>query len=847
MNLTFPNMNIAHTHTSQLHIPSFSFFLCMDQSEVRIVGASAWNPPTNNRRNRVSSPSLNDSSSPSNSNSSPTFRLLTNAGTHIYCSAQTTTDRDIWLTALHSGLEITYAGFKDTLITLSSLSSSISRPSEPGDTEDIEGASTPASTKMMPLSSSLPPLPSSPKIRSSSKVLEPTILTPPLPKRNNKANIQKFVKRITSSSNSNHSSHGSNNEAAANPFLNPYEVSTSPLSKTHCISCGKYPPEDIVKPYSGTPLTQYGLENVVSNICQPCLIGQGVLRHVVSITGLYVSDAHERVALVRGLELMNDVLKRIEEEGCKVDSDSSSEEEEEESDDDHDSDEKKEKHENINKSKLRNIEKKAKFDSEIANLFHDPNFAACCRRSRTLDHISNQMSRGEIVTAEFIDKLNEYANDATGGESGVISNDSMHETMQMKKEALMVAGDMRAAIEMLREHALPKRNTGSGYGIGTSATKGGTEMLSCILEFFLDLCEQGELSSVAFFWTQICQIHMQMLPPTDTESLIRIELVEDFLITVCVKHSVHLALELVWSCLADLEESVGAETAPSASCRRRRFAMLRFVCELESLLFDIEGGWGGGSVCLRGMLSPSEQQAALIKDAMDVLQLHRRFSSHHLTRSARLDKLRSEAEDSGPPDHTSEQSVMDAAERKYQIARNAEYFSTQLMFCRRLGDIAERLRFMEVDERKEALKQDLEMFNASGRLGGDPLNEICDESGGLVNVMHIPSNEGHVFRSKERTPVLLLMEIISDKKIFESTPNSPKKILANDKKDDLSDEPESDQEKCTTDGQNDLLSSNMSEESGAMQCTSEENEPNGQQVKEADLLGLSGTKCECRY
>ena len=94
-----------------------------------------------------------------------------------------------------------------------------------------------------------------------------------------------------------------------------------------------------------------------------------------------------------------------------------------------------------------------------------------------------------------------------------------------------------------------------------------------------DLCEQGELSSVAFFWTQICQIHMQMLPPTDTESLIRIELMEDFLITVCVKHSVQLALELVWSCVADVEESFGAETMACASSRRRRFAMLRFLCK----------------------------------------------------------------------------------------------------------------------------------------------------------------------------------------------------------------------------------------------------------------------------
>jgi hypothetical protein len=814
------------------------------KSEVRIVGASAWNPPPTNRTkrsmiSRASSPISPDS--PTSSGTPPSFRLLTNAGTHVYCSAQTGSDRDIWLAALHSGLEITYAGFNDTLTTLSSLSNSvIERKLEEGTEATINTAATSKSTSTLTsLSTSI-----SLSIDSSSKILEPTILTPPIPKRS-KTNISNFVKRITTSSSPGKNSLSTETNHNA-PFLNPYETSNAPLSKTHCISCGKYPPEDIVKPYPGTPLSQYGLENVVDNVCQPCLIGQGVLRHVMSITGLYVSDAHERVALVKGLEIMNEVLEKLENEEEMNNNDANCDDED---------DEKKDKNNEDTYTmsiKIMN-ERKAKLDNVIINLLHDVNFSACRHRSRTLDHIASQLTSGEIVTAEFIDKLSEYANDAAttgnisggsaGGENNGSINDTMHETIQMKKEALMVAGDMRAAIEMLHEHALPKVNTGMRYGIGASATKGGTEMLSCILEFFLDLCEQNELGSVAFFWPQICQIHMQMLPPTDTESLIRIELVEDFLLTVCMKHSVHLALQLVWSCLADLEESIGAGNTPSPSCRRRRFAMLRFVCELESLLFDMDGGWGGGSVCLRGMLCPSEQQAEMMKSAMEVLQLHRRFSSHHLTRSARLDKMRLEAAENTEGRQSNlnmEESIMDAAERKYQIARNAEYFSTQLMFCRRLGDIAERLRFMDVDERKDALKEDLEMFNASGRLGGDPLNNICDASTGLVNVMHIPCNEGHVFRSKERTPVLLLMEIISDQKIFESTPNSPKKILFNEKDDQ---NPETKEENITISEFN-LSVSKIEEEIVSSECSVEEKKTAiDEHKKEAqgkvDLLGLN--------
>merc|ERR1740124_1823727 len=461
----------------------------------------------------------------------------------------------------------------------------------------------------------------------------------------------------------------------------------------------------------------------------------------------------------------------------------------------------------------------------LINLLQTPEYAALRRKSRTLDQIytaledanSNDTANLNLnlninnttnvintptpntptnvhsptntsstmqasCLAEFIETLDERAKEAAA------SCEITAEKIRMKKEALLVGGDMSSAIKMLREHALPTQQT---YGLGTAggngAVKANTEMLACILEFLLDMCEGGELSLIGFFWSQLCQIHMQMLPPTDAESLRRAELMEDFLLTVCVKHSVQLSLELVWSCLADLEEGLGPAHLSSASCRRRRFAMMRFVCELESLIFDYDGGWGGGTICLRKMLVPSVHQEALIKDAMGVLQLHRRFGSHHLTRSGRLDKLKADAlaeelmqlpfssSTSLPPTfhplplHSSPPAPVDdmkEAERKYHIARNAEYFSTQLMFSRRLGDIAEGLRFMELSQRTGNLVTDLEGLNFSGRLGGDPLNQICESEHGLVNVLHIPSNEGHVFRSKERTPVLLLMETMRDLSLF---------------------------------------------------------------------------------
>eukprot|EP00957_Ditylum_brightwellii_P111008 8466057-Ditylum_brightwellii.AAC.1 len=86
---------------------------------------------------------------------------------------------------------------------------------------------------------------------------------------------------------------------------------------------------------------------------------------------------------------------------------------------------------------------------------------------------------------------------------------------------------------------------------------------------------------------------MEMLPPLDADMLVRVELFEDFLLTVCAKYSVQLALDLVWGLIADLEESLGSPATASVACLRRRYAVLRFVCELESILFDFDGGWGG--------------------------------------------------------------------------------------------------------------------------------------------------------------------------------------------------------------------------------------------------------------
>ena len=357
-------------------------------------------------------------------------------------------------------------------------------------------------------------------------------------------------------------------------------------------------------------------------------------------------------------------------------------------------------------------------DESLLDLIESASFGTFRRSCPQVEQYSALLVSQTISPAEFLEGLGQ----ASGTPSLV---------GELKKEAFRVAGDMGSAMKLLQDHSL----------------KDDTDMLSYILEFFLDLCEEGELSSVAFFWPQLQCIHLRMLPPQDAQELARVELMEDFLMTVSIQYSVQLGLELVWGHTADLEESL-YNTNCSPNCRGRRFSVLRFVCELESLLFDFEHGWGGGSVSLRNMLKASPHQITLLRLAMTQLQECRQRIG--LSRSVRRDKL-NHTKFSLPPEQ--------AAQEALRIARNADYYSSHLSFIRRLGDVAERLRFMEVEMRAPTLERELTLLNSSGGMGGDPLNRVQEN---LIRVVRVPRTEGHVFRSKERTPVLLLMEVVEE-------------------------------------------------------------------------------------
>ena len=753
------------------HTFAFCFFAMFSsfQSEIQVVGASAWNPPSitakKNRPTSTPDHSSESITSPSALSSKCTdFIIITCAGTHVKCSAPTSADRDEWLTALHAGLEGSFLDNRiETLTVLSRIEG-----------EDLDKRQKNQSQN----SKSYDLVEAAIKYARSAYEAESTFkaLVPPPPQTEAKnARLARKNQLISQESDSYFSSQDiATSVTSKTGYCSPCSDWSHPPSSTHCTSCGSYPPSHAIR-IDAAPLPEYGME-VRVDLCHNCHVAQGVLRHVRYLGWLYEVDGRGRSALRMAWEDVKEVMRQV----AKIQSHDETKENTEvhtngitgltfgskrvsigESMEDVTLDDVEDMNDDITRQAhfAANICSIALYSEALLEAVQSQKFAEYRRNSSQLDSMCKNLERRDRgCVSEFIEAVEEAAKAAASNclygldhewtDGNDLEFSHPKEEIGLKKEAFKVAGDMSAALKLLYDYALPSSNNATNN----------PDMLAAILEFFLDLCDEGQLEAMSFFWPQLCHIHMQMLPPRDTDELIRVELMEDFLLTVATRYSVHLALDLVWGLIADLEESLSSVTCNSFS-RRRRFAVLRFVSELESLLFDFEGGWGGGGVSLHGMLSPSEHQSVLLRDAMSMLQLHRRFGSHYLTRSVRLDKLRSEALES-LGDYPS--SIDDKARVKARISQNAAYFSSHITFARKLGDIAEKLRFTDLSKRSDVLKMELKEINIPGKiLGGDPLNRLhCD--GKLVTTVNLPINEGHVFRSKERTPVLLLAEVLEN-------------------------------------------------------------------------------------
>ena len=653
------------------------------------------------------------------SNDPTSFRAVTDRGTHLLCSVPTRGCRDVWLSALNSGIEFRLLQEQDI----------------PSNTSTNTNTTTTTTG---------------------------TLFTPVKPK-----------------------------------FPRGAKQKSSP--PRYCRSCGKIElnRSSESSSYHPAPLSQYGYEERV-DLCVKCHMAQGVVEHCDWMEELYSTQQQEQRAMLEARRLVLDKLGQIPSSnpsspvaGSSKNNNSNVASDFEESASSFGGDNNDYPSgntiENVysDKNKFKETEESDEPDRDVTGrflpkshtlqlrplshhimglVFESSQGVALQRLSPTLRSLCTQFQQGMIGVLEFMELL-----EAAIG----IRDPAMAE---LKKQAFRVAGDMGTALKLLYEQCLPPVATSGSNALDSSRSnhrrqKGNnnhvsTELLQCILEFFLDLVvEENELDTLAFFWPQISNIHLQMLPPKDTLSLQKVELLEDFLLTIASKYSVHLGIELVWSHTADLQDALSGNYIGSTTtyCGQRKSAVIRFLCELESLLFDFDTGWGGGSVTVGQYMSPSNHQIELLKSSIGRIQTYRLTAEHdRLTRSHRLDKLQKLMAPSSSENDIDAISPEILANEAMRIANNADYLTSHLAYTKRLCDIAEKLRFLPVEDRKSALSTELAKLNASGTMGGDLINVIKSNDQGHTRVVRIPITEGHVFRSKARTPVLLLVETVDE-------------------------------------------------------------------------------------
>ena len=118
-----------------------------------------------------------------------------------------------------------------------------------------------------------------------------------------------------------------------------------------------------------------------------------------------------------------------------------------------------------------------------------------------------------------------------------------------------VASDMSTAIRLLHDLA--------------SDAGASVPLFRALVAFLLSLSVDS-LPQLSKFHVQIKQIHMSLIPASTVSGLLKLDIMEDFLLSLSTRH-VNLALDLVWSLQGELE-------TPRTL---KDYHVIRFIREIE--------------------------------------------------------------------------------------------------------------------------------------------------------------------------------------------------------------------------------------------------------------------------
>jgi len=300
---------------------------------------------------------------------------------------------------------------------------------------------------------------------------------------------------------------------------------------------------------------------------------------------------------------------------------------------------------------------------------------------------------------------------------------------------------------------------------------------------------QTDLAAVDFVLPQLLQVYVLMSDRGGVGQVLQLEALEDFLVKICSMSTAQIPLRVVWSMMGYYEDTLQPNAPASLTARRGR--IIRLTLHVEAAVRGDVHHFNEEILSIFSFAAPA--QLALLRREWALVQECRQ---HPLLRPfppiTVFRKMHGEIGDDPKVASLAIAETLRAYDRSYS-ARAREvgkkggsqamicssagggggagagvkeggkgegeliYFTTQMNFVKELTDTAESLRHIDPSLRRETLRATLQRIQNENRGVYFP---ITRDFGSMPRIIRVCVDEGAVFRSKARVPVLICFEVI---------------------------------------------------------------------------------------
>ncbi|RHY38458.1 hypothetical protein DYB38_008852 [Aphanomyces astaci] len=298
-----------------------------------------------------------------------------------------------------------------------------------------------------------------------------------------------------------------------------------------------------------------------------------------------------------------------------------------------------------------------------------------------------------------------------------------------------------------------------------------------------------KINEVEFFWPQLVHAYLNV-PTFEFEKLFWMD---DLILSICAR-SIHLALLLIWQLRGAVEDAADPQSPIKTQSTYAR--VVRLIVEIEVRIV----GSARSDVLTSKRILPTmtDEQFHIAGRILDAITEYRhqaeqqhtavddvKFSDYSCFQQHLLGSIVATSSP-GLSTPTPVKSVSDWIKRSdsfplpsgghttpplptagpplrrktsicdADLTVLSTYYNDECDFVQQITDIAEKLRFVPITERKPMLAKHLETFQLP-RMAYIPLVKATDP---FEQIVRLPYNEGTAFSTKARVPILLVFEVI---------------------------------------------------------------------------------------